>query len=240
MVIPAFNEERNVTAVIDGVHRQGYAALVVDDGSTDRTGIVALAAGALVLHLPVNLGVGGALRCAFRFAVTNGYDTVVQCDADGQHDPRDIPRLVAAMGEQRADLVIGSRFVDGCRGVGIGRRLAMSALARAASRQTGTRITDATSGFRAIGGRLLGSFAASYPSEYLGDTVEAIARAGRDGHRVVEIGVRMRPRISGVSSASAFASMWYVVRVMAAMRIQRHRPAGRRAVRLTHWEAGPS
>ncbi len=240
MVIPAFNEERNVTAVIEGVLREGYTALVVDDGSSDRTGTVAKSAGALVLHLPVNLGVGGALRCAFRFALINGYDTVVQCDADGQHDPSDIPRLLATMGEQQADLVIGSRFVDGCRGVGFGRRLAMSALAHTASRHTGTRITDATSGFRAIGGRLLGSFAASYPSEYLGDTVEALARAGRGGHQVAEVGVRMRPRASGVSSASAFASMWYVMRVLAAMRIQRFRPTGRRVVRLTHWEAGPS
>jgi glycosyltransferase involved in cell wall biosynthesis len=240
VVIPAFNEEASVASVIAEVKQQGYTALVVNDGSTDRTGEVAERAGAVVLHLPVNLGVGGALRCAFRYAVVNRYRTVVQCDADGQHDPAEIPHLLEAMVASNADLVIGSRFTSGAHyDVGRGRRLAMGRLARTASRQTGTRITDATSGFRAIGGRLLGSFAANYPAEYLGDTVEALARAGRGGYRVAEVGVRMRPRSAGVSSASVFTSMWYLIRVMAALRVQRYRPSGRRAVRLTHWESEP-
>jgi glycosyltransferase involved in cell wall biosynthesis len=237
VVIPAYNEEANVAMVIAEVREEGYAALVVDDGSTDRTAEVAERAGAVVLHLPVNLGVGGALRCAFRFAVVHGYVTVVQCDADGQHDPGEIHCLLETMADCRADLVIGSRFTEGRRrDVGVGRRLAMAQLARTASRETGAHITDATSGFRAIGGRLLGSFAASYPSEYLSDTVEALARAGRGGHKVAEVGVRMRDRSSGVSSASTLSSMWYVVRVMAALRVQSYRPTGRRAVDQTYWE----
>jgi glycosyltransferase involved in cell wall biosynthesis len=238
VVIPAFNEEANVASVVTEVRREGFPALVVDDGSSDRTGEVAELAGAVVLRLPVNLGVGGALRCAFRFAVVNGYVTVVQCDADGQHDPGEIPRLLQAMANCRADLVIGSRFTDGRpRDVGFGRRLAMAQLARTASRETGAHITDATSGFRAIGGRLLGSFAANYPSEYLSDTVEALARAGRAGHTVAEVSVRMRPRASGVSSASTFSSMWYVLRVMGALRVQSYRTTGRRAVQHTQWES---
>jgi glycosyltransferase involved in cell wall biosynthesis len=237
VVIPAFNEESNVASVVAEVRREGFAALVVDDGSTDRTAEVAELAGAVVLHLPVNLGVGGALRCAFRFAVVNGFVTVVQCDADGQHDPSEIPLLLQTMADSHADLVIGSRYADGHRrDVGLGRRLAMAQLAHTASRETGARITDATSGFRAIGGSLLGLFAASYPAEYLSDTVEALARAGRGGHKVAEVGVRMRPRASGLSSASTFRSMWYVVRVMAALRVQSYRPIGRRKVEHTHWE----
>jgi glycosyltransferase involved in cell wall biosynthesis len=237
VIIPAFNEEANVAFVIDEVHDEGFAALVVDDGSTDRTGEVAELAGAVVLRLPVNLGVGGALRCAFRFAVTHGYATVVQCDADGQHDPRDIHRLLETMHDSEAELVIGSRFTAGRpREVGLGRRLAMGQLARTASRETGAHITDATSGFRAIGGSLLGSFAAHYPSEYLGDTVEALARAGQGGHKVAEVDVHMRPRLSGISTASSMSSMWYVVRVMAALRVQSYRPNGRRAVEHTQWE----
>lgn len=153
VVIPAFNEEANVAFVIDEVRHEGFAALVIDDGSTDRTAEVAELAGAVVLRLPVNLGVGGALRCAFRFAVTHGYVTVVQCDADGQHDPSEINRLLETMRVSNADLVIGSRFTTGRRDdVGLGRRWAMSQLARTASHETGARITDATSGFRAIGG----------------------------------------------------------------------------------------
>ncbi len=237
VVIPAFNEEASVPYVIGEVRREGYDALVVDDGSTDRTGDVAETAGAVVLRLPVNLGVGGALRCGFRFAVSNGYRTVVQCDADGQHDPSEIAVLLRTMLDSEADLVIGSRYTSGRpRDVGFGRRLAMARLARTASHETGTRITDATSGFRAIGGPLLGSFAASYPTEYLSDTVEALARAGRGGHRVAEVGVLMRPRFSSVSSAGTLSSMWYVVRVMAALRVQSYRPSGRRAVQQTHWE----
>jgi glycosyltransferase involved in cell wall biosynthesis len=237
IVIPAFNEEANVAYVVGEVQREGFKALVVDDGSTDRTGEVAELAGAMVLRLPVNLGVGGALRCAFRFAVTHGYMTVVQCDADGQHDPSEIDRLLETMHDSEAELVIGSRFTAGRpHDVGLGRRWAMSQLARTASHETGARITDATSGFRAIGGHLLGSFAANYPAEYLSDTVEALARAGRGGHKVAEVEVHMRPRFSGMSSASTVTSMWYVVRVMAALRVQSYRPNGRRVVEHTQWE----
>lgn len=238
VVIPAFNEEANVPFVINEVKHEGFDALVIDDGSTDRTAEVAEFAGALVLRLPVNLGVGGALRCAFRFAVLHHYVTVVQCDADGQHDPGEIHQLLEVMHDSQAELVIGSRFTAGHpHDVGLGRRLAMAQLARTASRETGTNITDATSGFRAIGGRLLGSFAANYPSEYLSDTVEALARAGRAGHKVAEVEVRMRPRFSGISSASTVSSMWYVVRVMAALRVQSYRPSGRRVVEHTQWES---
>jgi hypothetical protein len=116
----------------------------------------------------------------------------------------------------------------------------MRRLARLASRRTGTTITDATSGFRAIGGDLLGTFAASYPSEYLGDTVESLARAGRAGYRVVEIPVAMQERSSGVSSASTVGSLWFLARVVAAIWLQRYRPTGRRVVRLTHWESEPA
>lgn len=238
VVIPAFNEEANVAWVIGEVQHEGFDALVIDDGSTDRTAEVAERAGAMVLRLPVNLGVGGALRCAFRFAVLHDYITVVQCDADGQHDPSDIHRLLEAMHDSEAELVIGSRFTSGHpHDVGLGRRLAMTQLARRASRETGTHITDATSGFRAIGGRLLGSFAANYPSEYLSDTVEALARAGRAGHKVAEVEVRMRPRLSGISTASTVGSLWYTLRVMAALRVKSYRPSGRRVVEHTLWES---
>jgi glycosyltransferase involved in cell wall biosynthesis len=242
VVIPAWNEEESVGQVVDEVRAHGYDAVVVDDGSVDRTAVVAELAGATVLRLPVNLGVGGALRCGFRYAVTEGYSVVVQCDADGQHDPTEISVLLDAMNADDADLVIGSRFSDTERKyhVGIARRLAMRRLARIATRASGTRITDATSGFRAIGGRLLGAFAASYPAEYLGDTIESLARAGRDGHRVTEVGVHMRQRSAGVSTASSFASLWYLVRVMAALWLLRYRPTGRRVVQMTLWEGGIS
>jgi glycosyltransferase involved in cell wall biosynthesis len=236
VLIPAFNEESCVGQVVKDVVQHGYAALVIDDGSVDRTAEKAEAEGATVLRLPVNLGVGGALRCGFRYAVSHGYSTVVQCDADGQHDPAEIAVL------HDAELVIGSRF--GCEDqeyeVGTTRRFVMHRLAHVAARRTGAPITDATSGFRAIGGRVLGSFAASYPAEYLGDTIEALAQAGRGGYRVAQVGVHMRPRASGVSTSSSFKSIWYLVRVIAALWLQRFRPEGRRVVRVTLWESGPT
>jgi glycosyltransferase involved in cell wall biosynthesis len=242
VLIPAFNEEGSVAQVVKGVVELGYTALVIDDGSVDRTAEKAEREGAIVLRLPVNLGVGGALRCGFRYALIHGYTTVVQCDADGQHDPAEIAVLLNAMRTEDAELVIGSRFEsdDERYQVGVTRRFVMHRLARLASRRTGARITDATSGFRAIRGRLLGSFAASYPAEYLGDTIEALAQAGRAGFRVTQVGVHMRPRAAGVSTSSSLTSVWYLVRVVAALWLQRFRPTGRRVVRVTLWESGPT
>jgi hypothetical protein len=146
------------------------------------------------------------------------------------------------MQREHADLVVGSRF--DCDGnayeVGTIRRIVMHRLAHLASRRSGVTITDATSGFRAIGGRLLGAFAASYPAEYLGDTIEALAQASRAGFRVVQVGVPMRPRAAGISTSSSVASVWYLVRVVAAVWLQRFRPTGRRVVRVTLWESGPT
>jgi glycosyltransferase involved in cell wall biosynthesis len=239
VVIPAFNEETTVGNVVASVRAAGYPALVVDDGSIDRTAELAEQAGATVLRLPVNLGVGGALRCGFRYAVTHEYRVVVQCDADGQHDPGEISKLLAAIAEGDAQLVVGSRFAAGeSYDIGRVRRMVMRRLARMASKRTGARITDATSGFRAIGGGLLGSFAATYPAEYLGDTIESLARAGRAGYKVAEVPVEMRPRAAGVSTATSLASAWYLARVVAAVWLQRYRPVNRR-VRLTLWEGEP-
>ena len=242
VVIPAFNEEQSVGSVVERVRSLGYPALVVDDGSIDRTAEVAEQASAVVLRLPVNLGVGGALRCGFRYAVTHGYRVVVQCDADGQHDPAQITKLLDTMRTDDAHLVIGSRFAAGEQAYTVGRvrRVVMHRLARMASRSTGITITDATSGFRAIGGNLLRSFAATYPTEYLGDTIESLARAGRGGYRVAEVPVEMRARDHGVSTASPLSSAWYLIRVVAAVWLQRYRPIGRRVVHLTLWEGEPA
>lgn len=222
VVVPAFNEEASVGAVIRTVLDLGLDVVVVDDGSADGTSRVARRAGAEVLRLPVNLGVGGALRLAFRFAWAQGYGTVVQCDGDGQHDPEYIPNLLSRMEESGADLVVGSRFADGgeyLAQVGLTRRWAMRLFGRVASRATGTKITDATSGFRAIRGPLLHAFADAYPAEYLGDTVEALVLAGRAGYVVAETPVRMRARGAGTPSAKGVSTIWYTTRVLAATAI---------------------
>lgn len=233
VVIPAFNEERTVAEIVRRTLACGLRACVVDDGSTDATSEQARAAGATVLRLPLNLGVGGALRCGFRFALAQGYDAVVQVDADGQHDPTQVGVLLHVLADTGADMVIGSRFAKGAGAYAVGgvRRLAMRALARRAAKATGLRVTDTTSGFRAIRRPLLDRFAADYPVEYLGDTVEALIEAGRAGARIVEHPIAMSAREHGNSSAPRLASLWYMVRVLIAIDLMHDRNR-RRPLRL--------
>ncbi len=227
LVVPAFNEERSVGSVVEKARSLHYEVCVIDDGSGDRTADRAAAAGASVLRLPVNLGVGGALRCGFRWALENGFDTVVQVDGDGQHDPAEVATLLDAMSDSAADMVIGSRFVDGApaypvRGL---RRIAMRILSARVRRVSGIRVHDSSSGFRAIRRPLLDQFAAHYPVEYLGDTVEALIEAGRAGATIIEHPIGMTPRVHGQRSAGSIASLWYVLRLLVAIELQHKRRA---------------
>src|SRR4051794_21196329 len=150
VVMPAYTEEDSIAAAIAEVRATNPTVdvLVVDDGSSDATAVIAERAGVPVCRLPYNLGVGGAMRAGYRYAVRHDYDVVVQIDADGQHDPRYLPALVARLDE--ADLVIGVRFADQATRYEVSRirRLAMLVLARTLSRMAHTRLTDVTSGFR--------------------------------------------------------------------------------------------
>ena len=229
VIVPALNEERTVGDVVAATGNLGYDVCVVDDGSTDATATHAREAGATVLRVPLNLGVGGALRCGFRWALANGYDAAVQLDADGQHDPHEISKLLRAMRKEDADMVVGSRFADGAGEYDVrpARRFAMSLLARRAERATGTRVIDSTSGFRVIRRPLLDRFAADYPVEYLGDTVEALIEAGTVGAKVVECPISASPRAHGRGSAGVIASIWYVARVLIAIELMHNRRGDR-------------
>jgi glycosyltransferase involved in cell wall biosynthesis len=236
VIVPALNEERSVGGIVAETRGLGYDVCVVDDGSTDATAAEAREAGATVLGVPLNLGVGGALRCGFRWALANGYDVAVQVDADGQHDPHEIAALLGAMREQDADLVVGSRFAEGAGAYEVrpARRFAMSLLARRAERATGTRVIDSTSGFRAIRRPLLDRFAANYPVEYLGDTVEALIEAGRAGAKIVEHPISASPRAHGSGSAGVLASTWYVARVLIAVELMHNRRRPTTSLPSTH------
>lgn len=231
VVVPAWNEEAAVGAVVREVHavHPDAEVLVVDDGSEDDTAGEAHRAGATVLRLPVNLGVGGAMRTGYRYAARQGHKVVVQVDGDGQHDPAEIARLLDAL--DGADVVIGARFAGkGDYEVKGPRRLAMRMLAFSLSRIAGTRLTDATSGFRALNRAAIELFAAEYPAEYLGDTVEALVIAARAGLRIRQVPVVMRPRETGTASQSAVRATIYLLRaglVLGLARIRR-RPVVRR------------
>lgn len=226
VVIPALNEERSIASVIEGLRGMNLDVLVVDDGSTDNTRNISIENGAIVLSLPFNLGVGGALRTGFKYAVLHGYDSVVQVDADGQHLPREISKLMHAADQSHADLVIGSRFLnsDTSQQMSVSRmrQLGMKLLAGVASRATGTRLTDTTSGFRVIKSPLLIEFSRRFPTNYLGDTFEAVVAAGRAGYVVCEVAVEMKDREFGVSSASLSQAVTFFCKafLVAALRLQ--------------------
>ena len=227
IVMPAFNEEASVRAVVLEVREKlrGVAVLVVDDGSRDSTAAEARAGGALVATLPFNLGVGGAMRTGFRYARENGFENVVQIDSDGQHDPSSVPAMLAAL-DEGADLVLGARFAgEGDYRVRGPRRWAMIILAGVLSRTAGTRLTDTTSGYRASGPAAVRLFAEHYPAEYLGDTIEALVIATRAKCVVRQIPVSMRVRTGGVPSHKPMRAAAYLGRATLALVFAFVRPA---------------
>ena len=188
-----------------------FDLLVVDDGSTDDTGAVAREAGATVISLPFNLGVGGAMRTGFTYAKRHGYTRAIQVDADGQHNPLDIARVLAGL--DTADISIGARFADvGDYSVRGPRHWAMLFLAKTVSRVAKTRLTDVTSGFRAANSRAIEQYVRYYPAEYLGDTIDSLVAACHAGLTVTQVPVAMRPRVHGTPSQGPVGASIYLLR----------------------------
>lgn len=218
IVIPALNESGSIADVVGEVRGElpEVDVLVVDDGSTDDTAALAASAGAIVARLPYNLGVGGAMRLGYRYGHEHDYDVVIQVDADGQHDPRYVPKLLDALTE--ADLVIGARFAgEGDYAVRGPRRWAMAMLSWVLSLLARSKLTDTTSGFRAANRRTIEMFAYWYPVEYLGDTIETLVHACRRGYRVRQVPVAMRRRMAGTPSHSPIKAMIYLGRAFAVL-----------------------
>jgi glycosyltransferase involved in cell wall biosynthesis len=191
--------------------------VVVDDGSTDGTGEVAEGSGARVLRHPFNLGIGGAVQTGFVYALDNGYDYMVQVDADGQHLPEEIPKLMAAMEEDPTlDMVCGSRFLsDHGYPAPISRRTGIHLFAFLLSRISGRRVSDPTSGFRLFNRRGIALFARDYPHDY--PEVEAVLMVHFHRLRMREVPVRMLKRDGGVSSISSGKSVYYMIKVLLAI-----------------------
>lgn len=229
VAIPAWNEQAALPGVLaqlrDVEGMPPFDVVVVNDGSTDATSRVARACGVGVLDLPINLGVGGAMRAAFKFALARGYRVVVQLDADGQHDPLEIPQLIDALEAQGVDVVIGARFAGKGEYQASGpRRLAMRFLSSVLSRVSGTTLHDTTSGFKAAGPRAVQLFAREYPAEYLGDTVESLVIAARAGLRVTQVPVQMRVRSAGTPSHGPVKAAIFLGRAVLALVVALSRP----------------
>jgi glycosyltransferase involved in cell wall biosynthesis len=218
-VVPAFNESGAVGRVVDEIRTAcpGAEVVVVDDASTDDTAAVAEARGATVLRLPFNVGIGGAVQTGFRYALEEGFDRAVRLDGDGQHDASEIATLFAPLERGEADLVIGSRFVDGIGSYRppLARRLGIRVFARLVSLLGGERVTDTTSGFIALDRAGIELFAREYPHDY--PEVEATLVALRSGLRLAQVQVDMRERETGTSSITFVRSLYYIVKVLLAL-----------------------
>lgn len=217
-IVPALNEERSIGRLLGELRAldPGLEVVVVSDGSTDRTAEVAAEAGAHVVRLPFNVGIGGAVQTGFRFAAERGYELAVRLDGDGQHDPAELRAVVAPVAEGAADIAIGSRFIgEGGYRSSPARRIGIRVLAAVVSRIAGGTLTDPTSGFQALDARAIALYAAELPHDY--PEVEGLVMAIRRGLRVCEVPVRMREREHGASSIGALASVYYMIKVLLAI-----------------------
>jgi glycosyltransferase involved in cell wall biosynthesis len=218
-VVPAYNEADNVATVVATLHHEAPAfdVVVIDDGSTDDTARSAERAGARVVRLPFNLGIGGAVQTGFTYARENDYDFMVQVDGDGQHDPGEIAALQKAMAKSPGmDMICGSRFVTDTGYVApISRRTGIHVFAFLLSRLVGQTVTDPTSGFRLYNRRAIELFANDYPHDY--PEVEAVLMLHHHRLRMQEIPVRMFQRGGGVSSIRSGKSAYYMIKVLLAL-----------------------
>ena len=218
-VVPALNESGAVGRVVDEIRAAcpGISVVVVDDASTDGTADAAEERGATVLRLPFNVGIGGAVQTGFRYALEEGYERAVRLDGDGQHDASEVQKLFEPLERGEADLVIGSRFVDGGGSYRppFARRLGIRVFARLVSLLGGQRVTDTTSGFIALDRAGIELFAREYPHDY--PEVEATLIALRSGLRLSQVQVEMRERETGSSSITFVRSVYYIVKVLLAL-----------------------
>lgn len=217
VIIPALNEADTVGGVIDSVRRMIPEALivVVNDGSTDRTGEIAREYGAIVLSPAIRLGIGGAVQAGLKFAVRAGCDLAVQVDGDGQHPADQLPILLKPITSGAADAVIGSRFLGESEYRAESLRMHGIRLFRSAHRLlTGQSITDPTSGFRAYNARALSYLADYYPQDY--PEPQSLIELHRQGFRIREVAVSMKARESGQSSINLSAAAYYMIKVLIA------------------------
>jgi len=220
IVIPAHNESTSLAGVIGEVRASVPQAdiVVVDDGSTDGTDGVARGLGAEVLVLPFNLGIGATMQTGYEFAYRKGYDIAVQVDGDGQHDPGQLGLILDPVARGECDLAVGSRYLEkNSYDGGAGRRLGTAVFSRVVSLLVGQRITDATSGFRAVNRRLIEIFSYDYPRDY--PEVEALLQVHKERLHTLEVPVQMRQRGGGSSSINSFRSVYYMVKVLLALMV---------------------
>ncbi len=214
IIIPVFNEEKTLGGVIQEIRRYVPEAdvVVVNDGSTDSTSTAGRQAGVAMLENPYNMGIGATMQTGFLYAVRNNYDIAVQIDGDGQHNPKSLPSLIKPILEGRANLVIGSRYLSngGFKSTPL-RKVGIKFFTYLILIYTGRRITDSTSGFRAIDRKGLELFSEDYPPDY--PEVEALISAYKNRLIFEEIPTKMRKRQGGRSSIGMTSALYYMIKV---------------------------
>ncbi len=219
-VVPCYNEAENIANVVAELGAVALPSnlrldiLVVNDCSIDNSLAIIRQLPCLYLALPVNLGIGGAMQAGYKYAFRHGYDMAVQVDGDGQHPAQELPKLLAPLLRQEADVVIGSRFVAG-DGAGfqssVTRRMGIAYFRWLNQALIGKVIHDSTSGFRAFNRQAIALANAYYPDEY--PEPEAIVQFGRQGLRLCEVPVQMRERQGGISSINTSRALYYMFKV---------------------------
>lgn len=222
IIIPAYQEEANIKNVVDNIinNYPQYDYLVVNDGSRDNTAKICYDNGYSYLDLALNLGIGGAVQAGYKYALKNGYDVAIQIDGDGQHDVSFIEEMLKRMEDEKADIVIGSRFIQkqGFQS-SKARRAGIRFLSNLIKICTGKRIYDVTSGFRIVDRKIIELYAANYPADY--PEPEAIVMALENKAKVIEEPVVMHERAEGTSSINVYKSIYYMVKVTLAIIICR-------------------
>ena len=224
IIIPAFNEEANIEKTVKDIEENApeFDYIIINDCSTDKTRTICTQNNYNVIHLPINLGIGGAVQTGYIYGYRNGYDLAVQVDGDGQHDPAFLSKMADYMERSQADMVIGSRFIkkEGFQS-SVARQMGIRYFTWLIRMLTGVRITDPTSGMRMVNRELIQMFAADYPKDYPEpESVMAILRMGK---KVTEVPVVMKERKEGTSSIGGFRSAYYMIKVTLAILMERLR-----------------
>ncbi len=220
VIVPAYNEEASIEGVINDIRTDYPEAdiVVIDDGSRDKTSLIVKRLGIKALILPFNLGIGGAMQAGYRYAKLGDYDIAIQFDGDGQHKASEIEKIVMPVKTGAADVVVGSRFLEQADYKSpFFRRLGISFFSWLLSMILGMKITDTTSGFRAVNRRVIRFFSDLYPDDY--PEVEALVLLHKQDFRIMETGVSMQQRKGGKSSITPFRSVYYMIKVFLAVMI---------------------
>jgi glycosyltransferase involved in cell wall biosynthesis len=213
VIVPAYNEESNLAGIIKEIREKAswVDILVVDDGSKDDTAKIARDQGVALVTHAFNLGIGGAVQTGFKIAKMWNYDIAVQIDGDGQHDPAFISRLVKPVVEEKVDISVGSRFLKNKKADGsLIRHIGIHFFSHLTDLITGTRITDCSSGFRALNKSAIELFSDEYPVDF--PDAEALIIAHRAGLTIGEVPVPFRRRGGGKSSLYFWRFLWYPIK----------------------------